>query len=273
VTEPYRLWYVRRDEQMQGPFPEALICRYIALGRIGERHELSLDGHYWRKLHELPELIETTRGLLYATDEVSADDVDWKMERAKAALRWLDDRKSPDPRKEEDEERRSEKNIERSGSDRRTTAESVDVHVYRENRAMFESWSRLRQAHFGWAVVFVLACALLVLVAAIFMQPVRPVKVGLQIVREANCTAPAAKEVNWSGCDKNGELLVGADLRGAALRGTRFNHARLRYADLTQANLTQAELADADLTGAKLGGAVWVDGQVCAADAVTVCKK
>jgi hypothetical protein len=149
----------------------------------------------------------------------------------------------------------------------------VDDHVYRENRALFESWNRLRHEHFGPAAIFVVACVLLVLGAAIFMQPVRPVKVGLQIVREADCTAPAAKGVNWSGCDKNGELLIGADLRGADLRGTRLNNAHLRYADMSQANLAQAELANADMTGAKLGGAVWTDGRMCAAGSVAVCKK
>lgn len=270
--ENYRLWYVRRGEQVQGPFPEALICRYIVLGRIVQNDALSLDSHYWRQLHELPELVDATRALIDVTESASADDVDWKEERTKAALRWLDDRKSPDPRSKEGRAVIAEAQNRRTQVDRRQAPETVEHHVYRENRAMFESWNRMRKQRYGWAVSFVVLAALLVLGAALFMQPVRPVKVGLHIIRPADCSLPAARKVNWSGCNKEGELLVGADLRGAELLGTRLKGALLTYADLTQANLGQADLTDADLKGARLGNAVWTDGRVCSADSIGICK-
>lgn len=271
MMENYRLWYIRRGEQVQGPFPEALICRYIVLGRIGNEDALSLDGHYWRQLHELPELIEATRALMGVTEGASADDAEWREERARAALRWLDDRKSPDPRGKGGGAKIADAQNRRASGERRLTPETVEHHVYRENRAIFEAWNRMRQQRYGWAMAFVTLSALLVLGAALFMQPVRPVKVGLQIL-QADCTLPAARGVNWSGCNKEGELLVGADLRSAELLGTRLKSARMRYADLTQANLAQADLTNADLTGARLGNAVWVDGRVCAEDSVSVCK-
>ncbi len=271
MMENYRLWYIRRGEQVQGPFPEALICRYIVLGRIRDDDALSLDGHYWRQLHELPELIEETRALTDVTGSASEDDVNWREERAKAALRWLDDRKSPDPRGARDEAKVTDGQDRRAGVERRLTPEAVEHHVYRENRALFEAWNRMRQQRYGWAAAFVSLFALLVLGAAMFMQPVRPVKVGLNI-HKVDCTIPAARGVDWSGCSKDGELLVGVDLRGAELLGTSLKSARLRYADMTQANLERANLAGADLTGARLGSAVWVDGRVCAADSIGVCK-
>mgnify|MGYP006277682847 CR=1 FL=1 len=76
---------------------------------------------------------------------------------------------------------------------------------------------------------------------------------------------------SWAGQDLSGMDLVGANLAGADLTG----------ANLTGANLTGTDLAGADLTGATLDGAVldgtilfgttWVDGTVCAADAVERC--
>lgn len=269
--ENYRLWFIRRGEQVQGPFPEALVCRYIVLGRIAHDDALSLDGHYWRQLHELPELAEAARALMGVTDGANADDPDWQDERAKATLRWLDDRKSPDPRSHGEYADVADEQNQRASRERRLTPETVEQHVYRENRALFEAWNRMRRQHYGWAAAFVVLSALLVLAAALLMQPVRPVKVGLEL-RQADCTLPAARGVNWSGCNKEGELLVGADLRGAELLGTHLKSARLRYADLTQANLAQADLTSADLTGVRLGNAVWVDGRVCAADSVGVCK-
>jgi len=271
VMEHYRLWYIQRGEQVQGPFPEALVCRYIVLGRVGNDHRLSLDGQYWRALHELPELIEAASAMVNVTQGVSADDVDWREERAKAALRWLDDRKSPDPRGKINEAEVDESQERRAARDRRLTPEFVEDHVYRENRGMFDAWSRMRRQHYGWAIAFVALVLALVVGAVVFIKPVHPVKVGLLISR-VDCTAPAAHGVNWSGCDKEGELLIGADLRGAELSGARLKGARLRYADLTQADLIRADLSAADMTGARLDGAVWVDGHVCAENSIGVCK-
>jgi hypothetical protein len=56
----------------------------------------------------------------------------------------------------------------------------------------------------------------------------------------ADCAAPAAPGVDWSGCDLSGVDLSGADLSGADLSG----------ADLSGADLSGADLSGADLTGA-----------------------
>ena len=52
-----KLWYVRRNRQVKGPFPSAQVSRFVLLGRIRETDELSSDQKVWVPLPGLPELI------------------------------------------------------------------------------------------------------------------------------------------------------------------------------------------------------------------------
>ena len=52
-----KLWYVRRDRQVRGPFPAAQISRFVLLGRIRETDELSSDQKVWVPLSGVPELL------------------------------------------------------------------------------------------------------------------------------------------------------------------------------------------------------------------------
>ncbi len=266
----YRLWFVKRGDRQQGPFPEPLICRHILLGRIGEQDQLSLDGKFWRPLDQLPELMEKVHATLYEHMGVAEGDVDWREERAKAALRWLDDRKSPDPRKHESPDMAEQNLNRRSGVDRRQRPETVEQHAYRESRSSFEEWVRTRRDSYVKAIIGILLVAAVVLVVTLTTKPVNPIKVGLQF--QADCQAPASRGVNWAGCDKHDQLLVGVDLQGADLSGANLQHANLKYANLMRANLLQASLKGADLTGVQLGHAVWTDGRVCAEGSVGVCR-
>jgi uncharacterized protein YjbI with pentapeptide repeats len=75
--------------------------------------------------------------------------------------------------------------------------------------------------------------------------------------------------------------LAAAQLAYARARGALFKGANLRAADLAYADLTGADLGYADLTGAVLGGAnlegarfdqaIWVDGRRCAAGSLGRC--
>lgn len=266
----YRLWYVKRGDRQQGPFPEPLICRHILLGRIGEQDVLSLDGQFWRPLDQLPELMEKVHATLYEHMGVAEGDVDWREERAKAALRWLDDRKSPDPRKNESPETAQQNQNRRSGTDRRQRPETVEQHAYRESRSAFEEWVRNRRDSYGKAALVVAIVLALVVFLTLTTRPVNPIKVGLQF--QPDCQAPANRQVNWSGCDKHDQLLVGVDLQGADLTGANLQHANLKYANLMRANLRQAKLEGADLTGVQLGGATWLDGRICAEGSVGRCQ-
>ena len=263
----YRLWFVKRGGRQQGPFPEPLICRHILLGRIGEQDQLSLDGKFWRPLDQLPELMEKVHATLYEHMGVAEGDVDWREERAKAALRWLDDRKSPDPRKHESPDMAEQNLNRRSGVDRRQRPETVEQHAYRESRSSFRNGTSRRdwRRHYRY-----LAGCGVVLVVTLTTKPVNPIKVVLQF--QADCQAPASRGVNWAGCDKHDQLLVGVDLQGADLSGANLQHANLKYANLMRASLLQASLKGADLTGVQLGHAVWPDGRVCAEGSVGVCR-
>ena len=102
----------------------------------------------------------------------------------------------------------------------------------------------------------------------------------------ADCTDPAAPEVDWRRCYHDDRALIGVDLTGAHMRdatfqrtildgsnltavdayrgkfisasmiGVRLDEARLIEADLTKADLTDASLRETDLRSARLVNAV-----------------
>ncbi len=71
--------------------------------------------------------------------------------------------------------------------------------------------------------------------------------------------------------------LVDANFSGAFMLGANLSQARLKGANFTGANLFAANLLGArmestNFTGAELTGATWVDGRICKADSIGVCK-
>lgn len=265
-----RLWFVKRAQHVRGPFPEPLLARYIVLGRVTDRDHVSLDHHHWHVPGDVPELTAAIRSLL-GLDAGEDVDADWQDERFKAKLRWLDDRKSPDPRANESSAQSERWKPHRVQGERRKTPETVEQHTYRESRAEFEGWLRLQRQRYGKPLLALAALFFVVVLVVLNYEPVSPVKVGLRI-QAGQCELPAGRGIDWSGCDRHGYLLVGADLRGAQLINTNLAGANLSYADLREANLTQANLDHADLTGTKLEGAVWVDGRKCALGSEGSCQ-
>jgi hypothetical protein len=92
--------------------------------------------------------------------------------------------------------------------------------------------------------------------AAIFLLSISFFSVQAQ----PDCSAPAAPNVNWSGCNKSGIILfnqnlTGANLTNAILVGTEFTGSNLSGADLTSANLLGGGLGGTNLAGANLAGA------------------
>jgi hypothetical protein len=269
--EIYRLWYLRQQGEVLGPFPEKLICRFIVLGRLGEQDEVSIDGMHWAQAGEVPELAEGVKDLLTVRGTTADVDPEWSEERAKAILRWLDDRKSPDPR-EQKAARIAAGQDKRSGKDRREAPETVEQHAYREWRGEFESWMRNQRQRNGFVWRVGLAFAAIALLFIVFNRPVNPIKVGLQ-VRPVDCQLPPAQGVDWSGCAKDDILLVGVDLSHAQLVGTSLRNANLSHADLRGANLARANLSGAKLEGARLDQATWIDGRICAQGSIGRCNE
>jgi len=102
------LWFVRRGEQVSGPFPIGALRQEDALGRLRDASALSPDGKRWYGLDHLRPLLEQTR------ERESADE--WNLQRTMARARWADQRNGLDRRAwhgSGDQERRT-------GGDRRT---------------------------------------------------------------------------------------------------------------------------------------------------------
>jgi len=49
-------WYARRNGTVRGPFTDENVARYILLGRIGLKDELSQDRIRWRPVGDYPDL-------------------------------------------------------------------------------------------------------------------------------------------------------------------------------------------------------------------------
>lgn len=255
----YRVWQVKRDGQVTGPFPEPQILQYILIGRISVSDLVSMDGNFWQSYEHTPELIEQIRHL-----GGDGGDSQWQEERLRAIFRNADERKRPDPRGHEPPET-SAKWTTRTGVDRRKKPETVRQHAYRETISEVDHW--LSNHRPGRSVTAVLLAGLAILTGLslhFFGSEAPRVDLGL---RPANCDAQPVGRVDWHGCDKAGYVLAGADLHEANLIGARFAGANLSYA-----NLKQARVDGAVFDGAKLAGATWVDGRVCAAGSVGSCR-
>ena len=301
------LWFVRRGEAISGPFPAKLIGRDLMLGRIHAADEASVDQVFWSPVGEVADFktqVKIKQRIVGPADSPT----DWYEERRQAALRWADERHSRDRR---DVNETNPFLINKRRADRRLHAESTEWAALRLRHAEWEAERKYRRDRFVGVSVVLLALLSLAVYAAFNLAPSNPVKVGFHGPYAA-CSEPAATQVNWARCDKNGAWLKGVDLTNALLREARFNAANLSQANLSYANLTQAdlsfakleqtklvganlnsanlsyaELRDADLRyadlrgarldaatliGARLDGATWMDGRVCKAISVGDCQ-
>ncbi len=256
----YRVWQVRRNGQVTGPFPENLIIQHILVGRIRHDDQISMDGHFWQSVESTPEILDQLRQMREAEG-----DPEWREERLRAILRHVDERKRPDPRSRETPEEAAIWAAHRAGGDRRVAPETVEQHSYRETLAEVDQW--LSSHRPGRNLMSILVAALLVSAGVMlyyFGSSEPRIDLGL---RAAACEQQPARQVDWHGCDKSGYVLVGADLREANLNGVNFSGANLNYA-----NLKGARIEGVLLGGANLAGTTWLDGRVCAAESVGVCR-
>jgi hypothetical protein len=304
-----KLWYVRHGANVSGPHPGGLIANYVLLGRIAHSDEVSLDGNVWWTLGEVAELLPLNR--LIDTPAADYEKKKWREERYRAALRWADERHTLERRHAGAAEEKAEVETAqpRTRVDRRVR-ESPDILALRQLAEAGELLRRRSRERFYGVAAVLVVLAIAGVAAAVLLGPAKPVKVGLGSPAPA-CTLPAAPQVNWSGCDKSGAWLRGADLKnadlgwarlnsaqlgGSNLAYTRFEGADLSYADLSRAqlfgaNLSHADLSSADLsgadlsyadlrgarlaaatlTGARLDNAVWPDGRRCDQGSVGRC--
>ncbi len=242
-----QLWYIRRDGQIDGPFPMKQISQYILLGRLGEGDEVSCDLVTWHPPAAFPGLVP---------DIMGADPGDpLARQRLLAARRWADERAVPDRRQagqQVDEERRSREDR------RRPAPDTVPRRLKEAGRGKEEAAGR---AALRRPVTMLLLGLVAVVGVMMILGPGNDDK-GTAI----DCDHPPAPGVNWSNCFKEGVDLHGADLRGAHLKNMRLTGARLNEARLHGADLSYSELAVASLGGADLGDSVLIGAGLRGAD-------
>jgi len=287
------LWYVRKKGEVGGPFPAPQLRQSFSVGQLNLRDEVSLDGQHWLSLME--------SGVLDAEPSKPAtaeSDDEWRREREKARLRWLND------------------SVEVRPDDAPVAPRPGDEVDSRLRRHEEETRTRLNaETNRRPAFVAGLVSLLVLLLIGVGVWLGQSGETGIQTSlagKVRNCDLPPTEGVIWTGCNrddarlrnvvlKNATLtkarferadLSGADLsyanledanlRGANLRGALLRGAALTRADLTGADLSSADFGFAMLTAAVLDGArmdgasfsrsTWVDGRVCGEQSVGVCR-
>jgi hypothetical protein len=278
-------WYIRRNNEVKGPFPAGQISQSLVLGRFTLQDEVSHDKETWKRIATIPELIP---------DVLRADpDDEEAQQRLLAARRWADERRFP--HQSTDEHRKNE---------------GYETLEYRENRdSVYSGISKRRDRAILQLMIVLLIVAGLTYIAFNFSPQT--------VEQEADCDAQPAAEVNWRYCRLAGKQLIrsnlqnanlnttvlsnanlfAADLSGANASYTDFSLANLSFsnftnaslkganlqrADLSQANLSNADMSYADLRGAiltrvhfektRLDNVIWIDGRICTPGSVDICK-
>lgn len=292
-----RFWFFRKDGEEKGPFPLMMIQRFIILGRLTMKDQVSDDRRAWRAIANTPEVIP---------DELKQPDSPEKHELL--MLRRMQQDERVRERRHDDAGVADER---RQGTGRRSP-EPPEIQAHREQvKRVLEA--RPRRPSIFLSVTTALLIFVGLIGGGVYLLRTAETKVE----RFPDCNKPAAPGINWSGCklegkpvsgkdltnarldngdfrqaDFHGSKLVGAqlayanftsaDLRYADLAAARLVGADLRRADLSNARLDKADLSYANLVGANLGGAslkgtlltktIWFDGRVCAPGSIGVCR-
>jgi hypothetical protein len=165
-----RLWYVKKQGALRGPFPSGAIIQDRLVGRISPQDELSPDREEWRVFDAWPELAAA----LLADPEAAAGtaDSEWLGERAKARLRWADERSALD--------RRGDQHDLSEASDRREIERRAQG-AEGGKRSAPRSRPRSANERFMLKLVAILAiCAGLLALLAWLYGPVNPVPVHIR---------------------------------------------------------------------------------------------
>lgn len=172
--EMYQVWYLRRNGEIIGSFPDAVIAQHMVLGRIHEGDEVSIDTYGWHRPSEVEALQQAVNNLIGLGTGEKAEDPEWRTERMRAAIRWLDERKAPDRRTLEEAEAAAKWAAMRHNKDRRINPEPPELVAYRRQRAIIEQSLRRPRRNYTPAILALLFIIIGFVVAAIFSDPVEP---------------------------------------------------------------------------------------------------
>ena len=292
-----KLWYVRRNGDVRGPFPTVAIAQFLLVGRLHKFDEVSEDKQVWHAIDDVEELVP---------DVMKADMGDpVKQANLEASKHGADERSGEERRHDDDPEHQEQRETERR------VAEAMDEHAHRQAGMIERLAVAERKAKRQNAIMI----AILVLISVAMLGFMFSYDQG-EDVADIDCTAAPARGVNWSNCDLQGADLNAVDLNGSLIRNANLSSAllfranlqgadlaysnlglanlrmadlrsaslvgtNLRNSDMRGANLVRADLSYADLQGAQLVGvnfegarldkAIWVDGQRCAEGSVGGC--
>jgi len=299
VNSRQRLWYIRHEGVVSGPFPSGGVRRFVLLGRVSLQDEVSSDREIWQGVAQVPEVVPP---------EVRKALAGGLLNEILPARLGEDERTGLDRRKRSEAAPTRKQLQERKGERRQEEPELVQRH----RLAKTELRRQLQQRKRSWPAVLVFGLLVLAAVGYGIYLGNGPV------ITDPDCMARPAPGVNWRNCrlpglqaefsDLRGAVLsnaqlpdarfsgsnfTAADLRYAVLNGADLSHgdfhnarmmgaglrnANLAYADFTGADLRFAVLAGAHLsgavlTGARLDNALWVDGRKCLPGSLGECRK
>lgn len=234
-------WYMRRGDEIRGPFPAGQISRFILLGRIRVDDEISTDQIHWQAVSDVPVVIP---------EEMKYDPTDEEAYQRLMLARMREDERRTGDRRERAEAIDEAVLQRRSNKERRAEEEDAVVRHREVKTKVYEATKPQKKSNVANGL-FAAAVLVAVISAAWHFQPWQPVD-------EADCTAPPQPWVNWNNCQMEGIQLVAADLRGVRLRNAFLIGADLRGAQMGAADMAYANLANAKLSTAKLEQAVLV---------------
>ncbi len=290
-----KLWYVKHEGEVLGPFPSGAVRRSLLLGRIVPADEVSFNGKDWQPASSVPEVVPPEMRKILE----EGDDAALKIGRMREDMRSGNERRTAESDAIYKQRRKGERRAEEAGvtSKRRTSR----LALLRKRKQRLP----LRPA--------LISTLLIVLIIGFGLYRGVPPEAPV-----AECKKPPAPGINWQNCRLDGVQYASADLtsanatgallRGANLNGALFTDAHLEYtdfsgadlsyaqlnrahmkganlqnADLTNARFTGADLSFAILRGAKPGGVmlertkldhtIWFDGDSCLVGSLGVCKK
>jgi len=222
-------WYIKLEESVRGPFPNKLIGSYLILGRITEDTEVSQDKLHWSAIKNYPAMVP----------EVVKESGTPQGDRALMLARIREDERSSESSEEDYDDRRED--------------EEQVMQLHRQIRddvlKRYSVQPEKRLVYFSIAGLF------LVTVAGIYIS-----SLSTDDARLADCNAAAQPGINWSGCNKQGEVLRSRNLqkvnfRSAKLEAADLSATQLQGADMAYTNLSRAILVSAQLQNSNMKGA------------------
>ena len=222
-------WYLKQGDRIRGPFPNKLIGSYLILGRIDLDVQVSQDKKNWSAVKNYPALVP----------EVVKESGTPQGDRALMLARIREDERGAQSKNDAD-------NLE----ERRENEEDV-IQLHRQIRDdVIQEYSKQPKRR----RIYITVAISLVLIFVYFINQ------DSSSIKLADCHAPVEPGINWSGCNKQGEVLRNRNLKNvnfhnANLQSIDFSAALLQGADLAYANLSQAILISSQLQKSNLKGA------------------